>query len=472
MGWSQVERLVAQGESETLEFKRATGQLNRACETLCGMLNGNGGIVLVGVSDTGRIIGQQVTDHTRQELAAALRRFDPPAQQCISISEVPIPDKIGFHVIVMQAHASITLRPFCWDGRPWLRVQSTTQPMPQQIYTELLRQRDHHLFRWDHQPLHDMTLDQLDRDRIVQVIMRGVEQGRVPEAARLDPLDRQLRRLNLINTDGDLTRAAAVLFGTDFFLLPQCQLRLARFKGTDKQAFVDQKQYTGCAFDLLERAMDFLRQHLPIAGRVQPGLFERADEPLFPLAALREVLANAFCHRDYQHPGGAVSVALFDDRLEIRNPGLLPPPLKPEHLKRAHDSLPRNPLIAETFYRSGIIERWGRGTQLIVEKALAAGHPEPDFLEEAGSFVVRFPIADYHPPYRTAADLNELQRTILQHLANREPQSFQQLHQLAHAMPERSFRAELMLLKQLGLIRLEGHGRGARWWLVREIRQE
>jgi ATP-dependent DNA helicase RecG len=468
MEWQDIKKLVEQGESETLELKKSTAQLNRACETLCGMLNGNGGAVLIGVTPKGKIIGQEVTDHTRQEIAEALKRFEPQAHQAIQIEYISLPDRPNYSLIAMLAFASAALRPFCWDGRPWQRVQSSTQQMTQQTYLTLLRQREHHHFRWDHLPAEDYAVEQLDRNRIQALIEQGTNRGRLPEAARHEAYRAQLQRLHLLDPQGRVTRAAAVLFGTDFFSLPQCQLRLARFKGTDKQQYADQKQLTGNAFLLLETAMDFLRQHLPVAGTIQPGLLTRDDQPLFPLEALREALANAFCHRDYQHPGGAVSIAIYDDRLEIWNPGQLSSELSLEQLKQEHSSIPRNPLIADLFYLAGLIEKWGRGTQLIVQKSLEAGHPEPEFLHQSGSFVVRFPIADYHPPYRTHADLSSLHRAILQRLANQEPLSFQQLHLLAPDMPERSFREALMLLKQLGLIRLEGHGRGARWWLVRK----
>lgn len=73
----------------------------------------------------------------------------------------------------------------------------------------------------------------------------------------------------------------------------------------------------GHAFGLLDEAMTFLMRHLPIRGRFEPNRLERIDEPLFPTAALREALVNALCHRDYSIPGGAVNVAVFDDRLEI-----------------------------------------------------------------------------------------------------------------------------------------------------------
>jgi ATP-dependent DNA helicase RecG len=83
---------------------------------------------------------------------------------------------------------------------------------------------------------------------------------------------------------------------------------MVRFKGVFMTEFLDQRQVLGHGFVLLEEALLFLRRHLPVAGRIQPGLFERADEPLFPLIALREALVNAICHRDYTHAGGAVSL--------------------------------------------------------------------------------------------------------------------------------------------------------------------
>jgi len=75
---SDLEWLIAGGESETLELKRSTGQLNRAGQTLCGFLNHAGGNVVIGVTDDGRIVGQEVSDKTRRELALMLGRFEPP----------------------------------------------------------------------------------------------------------------------------------------------------------------------------------------------------------------------------------------------------------------------------------------------------------------------------------------------------------------------------------------------------------
>jgi len=108
----------------------------------------------------------------------------------------------------------------------------------------------------------------------------------------------------------------------------------------------------------------FQRRHLPIAGRIPDDSLVREDAPLYPVKALREALVNALCHRDYRHPGGSISLAIFDDRLEIASFGSLPGDLKAEELKRDRRSVLRNPLIAGAFYMRGLVERWGRGTQI------------------------------------------------------------------------------------------------------------
>ncbi|MHB8767287.1 MAG: ATP-binding protein [Deferrisomatales bacterium] len=236
---------------------------------------------------------------------------------------------------------------------------TTTSVMPQERYQELLLRRVHSRRRWENEAA-DVLESELDSEEILRTSRLGTAAGRLPEATGLDPSD-ILARLGL-KPGGRATNAAVVLFGTRFLPdYPQCGLRLARFKGVDKTEFLDNRQLHGHAFTILDEAMLFLRRHLPVAGRIEPGLFERVDEPLFPLAALREALVNALCHRDYSIAGGAVSLALYDDRLEIWSDGTLPFGLRPEDLKRDHASRPRNPLIAEVFYRRGLVERWGRG---------------------------------------------------------------------------------------------------------------
>jgi ATP-dependent DNA helicase RecG len=250
--------------------------------------------------------------------------------------------------------------------------------------------------------------------------------------------------------------------------MPQCLLRVARFRGRDKTEFLDNRQFHGNAFDLLMRAERFLRENLPVAGRVQPGLFERVDDPLYPPVALREALANAVCHRDYSIGGGSIAVAIYDDRLEITSSGTLHFGLTAAALFQPHESLPWNPLIARVFYRRGVIEAWGRGTIKIAELMTRAGLARPEIEESAGCMLVRFRPSRYIPPSRVARDVTERQQAVLACLS--EAAGGRALHRIRKAVgeqvPEWEIKNDLAALKHLGLVTSKGHGRGARWVLV------
>lgn len=252
---------------------------------------------------------------------------------------------------------------------------------------------------WESVEATGFTLNDLDHEEILRTLRLGLDADRLPDSTGRDVgdiLDQlQLRR------NGQVLNAAVALFaacGARFEMeFPQCRLRLARFLGNDKSAFIDSRQAHGNVFRLLDEARFFMMRHLPISGRFEPGRIERIDEPLYPVAALREAVVNALCHRTYRNVGGAVSIAIYDNRLEIWSDGLLPFGLVPEDLRRIHESRPRNPLIADVFYRRGSIEQWGRGTQRIVELCTRAGRPEPEFGQQAGSFWVRFLAGDAAP---------------------------------------------------------------------------
>lgn len=118
-----------------------------------------------------------------------------------------------------------------------------------------------------------------------------------------------------VRKDGNILRAAVVLFGKTFMPdYPQCELRMARFRGVTKAEFMDQRQLRGPAFKLLEEAQLFCQRHFPLPARIVPEQLRRVERPLIPPDAMREILVNALIHRDYSIAGGAVSLAIFDDR--------------------------------------------------------------------------------------------------------------------------------------------------------------
>ena len=469
MSAGRIARMVAAGESETLEFKSTTGTRREAARTVCAMLNQQGGQVLFGVTPDGQVVGQQVGDRTIEEIGDELARIDPPAFP--TIERIPVAD--DREVVAITVNRGQT-RPFMYRGSAYRRVGNTTVEMRADEYQRMLFERMHSEQRWENLPASGWSVDDLDANEIRTTVEEAVRRGRLEDPGTRDPRD-LLRGLGLFR-DGVLWRAAIALFGNEEKIrsdFPQCLLRVARFKGTDRTEFLDNRQFHGNAFTLLRAAERFLRDSLPIAGRIEEERFERIDEPLFPPLATREALANAFCHRDYSIGGASVGVAIYDDRLEITSSGSLHFGLTPEKLFAPHESLPWNPLIADAFFRRGIIERWGRGTLKMAELTKEAGLPAPEIEDAGGCVTVRFRHELISNPLRTAVSLgspvafrlSEQQQTILGVLDRAEGSLAlrEVLAELGSAADKRRVREDLAILKSRGIAVSSGHGRGARW---------
>jgi ATP-dependent DNA helicase RecG len=336
---SELHLLVARGENEQIEFKTTTGQRTEAARTVCAMLTCAGGFVLFGVSDEGRIVGQQVTSDTLDAIIRELRKIEP------LVPLTPETIRIGQDREVILIRVPKADGPHTFEGRAYVRTGSMTTVMTPEEYQRLLLERVQPFNRWEIQPASGQSFDDLDAEEVIRTIDEAVRRQRLedPGMRRIEDL---LLGMGLLR-DGRITNAAVVLFGRRDRLLPlypQCSLRLARFRGRDMGEFVDNRHEVGNAFDLLIRAQRFMRDHLPVAGRVVPNVYERVDDPLYPPVALREAIANALCHRDYSIPGGSVGIAIFDDRLEISSSGPLRFGLRPNDLLAPHASKPLEPV--------------------------------------------------------------------------------------------------------------------------------
>ena len=394
MNLKELESLVKKGESDRLEFKRSTGQRTRAAKTVCAMLNGLGGFVFFGVSDQGKIVGQEISAGTLEDIAREIREIEPPAFPDVETTVLPS----GRAVIILHVPGSNGLYDF--KDRPYIRNGPTTIPMPRSEYGRRLMEKLHATRRWENEPVAEgVTIEDLDAEEIYITLDNAIQLGRLEPTERRD-IPSILMGLELIR-EGRLLNAAVALYGKSNSLkslYPQMGIRLGRFRGNDRLAdFADNRQYWGHAFSLLRRGESFLMDHVPIAGRVIPGKMVREDQPAYPPRATREALANALCHRDYTIPGGAVAVAMYNDHLEITNPGALHFGITPEKLAKPHESRPWNPIIANVFYRAGIIERWGSGTLNIMDWCMENGNPVPAWKEQAGSVYVLFLPAELPP---------------------------------------------------------------------------
>ena len=280
MTYQDIEALTIKKEGNSLEFKESTGQLDRSMETLCAFLNGEGGTILYGVKDDGKIIGQTVSDSTKRSIAEAVNRIEPFVDLEITYVAIPGTEK---YVIVIFVEEQRFMRPFTYKGRAYQRIESTTTVMPQERYNHLLMERGGK-YGWEAMINPDLKIADLDENAILGAVREGIRNGRLPETTIREEIPVILKKFRLLN-DGKLNNAAAVLFGKELYDYPQCLLRMARFKGTTKEEFIDNQRAEGNIYELLDAAMAFFFKHLSLSGKIN-GLY-REEELSIPYKALK-----------------------------------------------------------------------------------------------------------------------------------------------------------------------------------------
>jgi ATP-dependent DNA helicase RecG len=463
MNIEQIKLLAKQGESNTLELKTSTAKLQAAFATVSAFLNGKGGTVLIGVNDKGLLIGQDVTDNTRQEIAKEIKKIEPSA--LVDVHYIGV--KENKFVIVIHVSAGDYV-PYIYDGRAFQRNESQTDRMSQHRYEQLLVKRGQLNHYWDAQPAADYDVDSLDHKEIINTIRDGVNENRIAAEVSHYSIEQMLRYLKLLK-NGKIINAAVVLYAKDVEPdYSQCLIRMTRYRGIDKLAnFMDSKHVYGNAFTILSEVNYFTMRHLPVASFFEPDKFERIDKPALPVMAVREALINAISHRDYTNRSASISFAIFDDRLEIWNNGTLPPELKLKDLRKNHESYPRNKRISKIFYSRGWVEKAGIGTLRMIEDCKKLGIPEPKFEEYSSGFAVIF---KFKGPFGAAlkqtcqVELSRRQKEILAIIRRYKTAGIQQIIlELENPPSERMIRKDLNSLKKNGLIILKGSKRGSLW---------
>ena len=462
---AQLKSLVKHGESETLEFKHSTGSITAGMQTICAFLNSDhGGTVIFGVSDKGQIVGQAVTDKTKKEIAIELNKIEPRTK--IDVKYVRVTG--DRQAIVLFANPG-DQAPYTYDGRPFVRNQSTTMRMPKDEYIYLHNKNSP--IDWEGLTNNKCTLNDLDRNRIKEVVRTGVFEKRLPESAMQESIPEILKKLELLQ-DSKLTNAAVVLFcKKENKQFMQSNIKLARFRGIDKTEFLDNKVYRANIFDLYEKAMDFLVFALPLAARIEPGNPNRVETPAIPYTVLREALINALVHRDYSHAGGSISVAVYDDRVNISNTGGLPSGLRVSQLSKAHQSVPRNPVIANVMYVCKKIEKWGRGTLDMITDCKKAGLPLPEYEEVGGGFSVTLHLKEpirtiiMKQAYKNGPKLTARQKEIIDILKQGPSTRQEIMSQMTIVITDRVMQLELAKLKKMRIIQSEGKGKSIVWAL-------
>jgi ATP-dependent DNA helicase RecG len=319
------------------------------------------GTLWFGVRNNGTIAGIDANEKTLRDLSQTIAAHIEP-KIFPRISEVTIDGK---HCIKIEFAGDDT--PYFAYGRAFMRVADEDRQLSVKQLKDLIAAQSRESLYWDNQP-GKFTLADLDQVKIKRFVERAKLSWDTPENS--------LSKLELI-IDGKLLNPARLFFG-----IKPIQLRCAVFMTTESSTIIDRHDFDGDILELIEEAQKYILKNIHIGMRLE-GL-RRVDVPEISVEALREAIINAFCHRDYYDPD-FIQMAIFKDRVEIRNPGRLYGTLTIDDLRKGNVSQRRNPLIADLFRRIEMVEAWGRGMPLILKN-----EPDVVFREIGNLFIVAF----------------------------------------------------------------------------------
>lgn len=349
-------------ETETTEFKKSLAELQQGLISLAAMLNKHGHAELwFGVAPNAQAAGLTLSEKTLRDVSQAIAAHIEP-RIYPEITGKTIDGKSCLHI-----RATGQQKPYFAYGRAYIRVADEDRQMSARELEALILRQNRAALRWDNEPC-AMTVEALNETKIRQFLERA--------ALPWDNATNALTKLDLLH-DGKLANAARL-----FFTDTPVQLRCAVFATDTSATIIDRHDFDGDILELIEEADKYILKNIHIGMRLD-GL-RRVDVPEISREALREAIINAFCHRDWRDPD-YIQIAIYKDRVEIRNPGGLFDDLTLADLRRGNISRRRNPLIAELFRRIHLVEAWGRGMPLILENA-----PDVTFREVAGLFVASF----------------------------------------------------------------------------------
>ena len=330
---------------------------------VCGFANAKGGLLVIGRNDRGRVVGIPDAARLLEELPNKIRDLLGIVVEVNLRSE----GDREYLEIITPAYPS----PISYRGHYYQRSGSTLQELKGAALDRFLLRKQGRT--WDGVPVPGVTVKDLSAATLRRFRTLARKSGRVEPGSLGAPVASLIDKLRL-REGARLKRAALLLFHKDpERFVSGAFVKIGFFRSESDLAYHDEVH--GDLFTQVAATIERLQtKYLKAAIRYE-GI-QRIEWFPVPEAALREAVLNALVHRDYAITA-PVQIRVYENRLRIWNPAVLPDGWAVEDLLREHASLPYNPNIANAFFRAGEIEAWGRGIQRIFQACREANTPEP-----------------------------------------------------------------------------------------------
>jgi ATP-dependent DNA helicase RecG len=451
-------------ESETLEFKKTTGELKEAVISIASILNKSGkGELYFGIRNDGAVLGQQIGDATLRDVSKALS--DNLKPQIFPIIDAVTIDNKRCVRVAFEANVP----PYYAYGRAYIRVADEDKQMsPDELERYVLRKVELRK-PWDDE-VSDLSPSDIDAGLLKDFNERANQAKRIDFTYTNN--DDVLKRLNLVQ-DGKVKNAAVALFRG----FPLLEVQMAIFATTERLTFNDIHRSGGNTTHLVAAAEKYIRNN--IRWRVVfDGSIQRNEIPEIPVDAVREAIINSFCHRDYKSSQNN-EIVIYSNRIEIYNPGTFPDEFTPkDYIDGTGYSVKRNPLLAQLMYYVKDIESFGTGLKRIADECKTAG-VKVEFEKHKLGFAVVF----YRPDasFADSSDTGSVkvqstnskgnnctlnctlsEKAIIEYIES-NPSATQSAIATAIGKSLRSVKTDMAHLQETGIIVREGSRRDGRW---------
>lgn len=369
----EIISIVESGEGYNAEFKvRVPNKLKELSEEICAFANAAGGILLLGVSDNNVIVGESINNTKQSAIQNALNEINPHLP--FDLYKVEVNEK---EIWVIEVNSGAQ-KPYALSGAIYVRQGPNSQKL---THVEQMRgffQQAERIY-FDEASCEafstssDIDIEWFEEFRIEAGLSKAISQDQI------------IQNLKLLVPDGFMKQGGVLFFGQKpEIFIETASIRCVAFEGINKTRIIDDKLFGGPLFRQYQQTMQWLRGKLNVRYEID-GAGPRKEHWEIPQTVFKEAIINALSHRDYYDKGAKITIELFDNRVEISNPGGLTSAIEPiEFGTKSHS---RNPLVFGLFDKINLVEQVGSGISRMRDTMLSVKLPVPAFKTE-GMFTV------------------------------------------------------------------------------------
>jgi ATP-dependent DNA helicase RecG len=371
----EIKSIANSGEGYNVDFKISVpSKVRELSQDACAFANSEGGYILIGIDNKDQIVGATINNTKRSAIQDAIRDISP----VINVNTYSV-DVEGKTIWVMDVPSGKD-KPYVTSGAIYVREGTNSQKLTTAEEIRTFFQNSNRIY-FDAVPCPRFNMDEeFDKKNFKQFLLVSSISGNVST-------QQILNNLQAVDESGVIKNGGVLFFGQQpesFF--PQAIIRCVRFKGTTKVHIIDDKIYGGPLYQQYIQAEAWVKDKLEVAYIIE-GTGPRKEIWEIPLTVFKEAIINALSHRDYYEQGAVTMIEVYDDRVEISNPGGLLLGVKNDFGRK---SMTRNPLIFGLFTRMDLVEQVASGIPRMREEMQEAGLPEPIFSTDGGFFTVEF----------------------------------------------------------------------------------